>query len=151
MLFALFLAAAAADASGLTFDKVAQPDPNGPIYLHASGGDLDGDGTVDDAVIQVGCTGDSPINTQFIVSPRDAATGMASGKRMHKPMTVIKDWGAVTPELAAIKPTYDIKTIKGARVAVDAEGWSPITLENTGGLCEAARKATKTRSNIQNN
>ena len=31
-------------------------------------------------------------------SPRDAATGQASGKRQYKPVTIVKEWGAVSPE-----------------------------------------------------
>ena len=34
-----------------------------------------------------------------IVSPRDIATGQSSGKRQHKPITVVKEWGASTPLL----------------------------------------------------
>jgi type VI secretion system secreted protein Hcp len=34
-----------------------------------------------------------------VVSPRDAATGHASGKRQHKPVTVVKEWGAATPQI----------------------------------------------------
>ena len=34
-----------------------------------------------------------------IVSPRDLATGQASGKRQHKPITIVKEWGASTPLL----------------------------------------------------
>ncbi|MGH8103043.1 MAG: type VI secretion system tube protein TssD [bacterium] len=32
-----------------------------------------------------------------VTSPRDAATGMATGKRQHKPITIIKEWGAASP------------------------------------------------------
>ena len=34
-----------------------------------------------------------------IVSPRDAATGQASGKRVHKPIQFTKEWGASSPLL----------------------------------------------------
>lgn len=34
-----------------------------------------------------------------ILSPRDAATGQASGKRQHKPIKVIKEWGPSSPQL----------------------------------------------------
>jgi type VI secretion system Hcp family effector len=34
-----------------------------------------------------------------IVSPRDAASGMASGRRMHKPMTIVKHWDKASPVL----------------------------------------------------
>jgi type VI secretion system secreted protein Hcp len=34
-----------------------------------------------------------------VTSPRDAATGQASGKRQHKPVTITKEWGAASPQL----------------------------------------------------
>lgn len=33
-----------------------------------------------------------------VKSPRDAASGMASGKRSHQPVTFVKEWGASTPQ-----------------------------------------------------
>jgi len=32
-------------------------------------------------------------------SPRDIATGQASGKRMHKPISITKEWDAASPQL----------------------------------------------------
>lgn len=34
-----------------------------------------------------------------VSAPRDAASGMATGKRMHKPITIVKEWGASAPQL----------------------------------------------------
>lgn len=34
-----------------------------------------------------------------IVSPRDIATGLPSGKRQHGPITITKEWGASSPQL----------------------------------------------------
>jgi type VI secretion system secreted protein Hcp len=31
--------------------------------------------------------------------PRDAATGQASGKRQHKPVQIVAEWGSSTPQL----------------------------------------------------
>jgi hypothetical protein len=45
-----------------------------------------------------------------IVSPRDAASGQATGKRMHKPMTIVKEWGAASPKLSC---TVDGSTVSG--------------------------------------
>ena len=79
---------------------------------------------------------------------------MASGKRMHKPLTIVKEWGAASPALAAVKPTYNIKELKGARMSA-VDDWWPITLANTDGLCPAAGAAAKaiikSKSNITNN
>ncbi len=33
-----------------------------------------------------------------IVSPRDPASGLPTGKRQHKPITISKEWGASTPQ-----------------------------------------------------
>ena len=32
-----------------------------------------------------------------LVSPRDAATGQATGRRLHKPITITKEWGKPSP------------------------------------------------------
>jgi hypothetical protein len=45
-----------------------------------------------------------------IVSPRDAASGLPTGKRMHKPMTIVKEWGAASPKLSC---TVDGSTVSG--------------------------------------
>jgi type VI secretion system secreted protein Hcp len=34
-----------------------------------------------------------------VISPRDAATGRSSGQRRHQPITIVKEWGAATPQL----------------------------------------------------
>lgn len=157
----LLVAANAAMAASadyyLKFDSVGR-DPGGPIYLKAhSSGDLDGDGLADNVVIRMECAAGVMHTAQYqVTSPRDAASGQASGKRMHKPFTIVKEWGAATPQLRAMKTGYDIKKVEGtgARAKTMAEdSWNPITLANSEELCAAAAaaKVTKTRSNIQNN
>lgn len=34
-----------------------------------------------------------------VKSPRDSASGQATGKRQHSPVTITKEWGAATPQL----------------------------------------------------
>ncbi|HXJ01001.1 MAG TPA: type VI secretion system tube protein TssD [Micropepsaceae bacterium] len=34
-----------------------------------------------------------------VKSPRDAATGLPTGKRQHKPVAFTKEWGAASPQL----------------------------------------------------
>lgn len=130
-------------------------DVNGPLYLQAHAGDLDGDGRSDDAIMSLVCADGQLRSARYIVSPRDAATGQASGKRTHHPVTFVKEWGPATPKLRTMKTVYDVKKVEGARLSAGAGGWTDISLANADGLCqaaeEAARKATKTRSNIQNN
>ena len=141
----------------MTFKAVGL-DPGGPMYIKAhSSGDLDGDGLADDVVIRMECAAGVMHTAQYrVTGPRDAASGQASGKRMHKPFTIVKEWGAASPQLMAMKTGYDIKKMEGtgARAKTMAEdSWNPITLANSEDLCAAAAaaKATKTRSNIQNN
>jgi hypothetical protein len=38
--------------------------------------------------------------TYDVKSPRDVATGQASGKRTHKPIKIIKEWDATSPQLS---------------------------------------------------
>jgi hypothetical protein len=160
-LFAAALAIAPTDGKieavddwvGLSIVEIGDPSGHSPYYVRVAAGDLDGDGILDAAVLKLTCDGGALKQAHYaITGPRDASSGQASGKRMHKPITVVKEWGAASPQLMAVKPTYDIKTVKanGARSAAGDE-WHPIQLSETDGLCAAATKATKTRSNIQNN
>ena len=156
----LLVASAAMAASAdyyLKIDSVGR-DAGGPMYLKAhSSGDLDGDGLADNLVIRMECGAGLMHTAQYkVVSPRDAASGQASGKRMHKPFTIVKEWGAATPQLSAMRPTYDVKKVEGTGARAGAtmdDSWNPISLSNSEELCAAAAtaKVTKTRSNIQNN
>jgi hypothetical protein len=126
-------------------------------YIEIQAGDLDADGLPDDAYLKLACSDGRVAQSWYqIKGPRDAASGQATGKRMHKPVTFVKEWGPSSPQLREMHPTYDVKTLKGARTAAGGDEWSPISLANTDGLCEEAgaaalKGATKTRSNIQNN
>ena len=149
-------AAIAAAPTKINIQGVLRESPTGPLYLKVSAGDLDGDGVADEAVIRLACAGGELRAAHYTVkSPRDSASGMASGKRTHHPVTFVKEWGPATPQLKAMTPTYDIKTAKGARMTADGGGWTAIRLSNADGLCAeaaaAAKVVTKTSSNIQNN
>jgi len=165
-ILALLLAAAAVgpnDGKGVGLDDwhamtilgVGRESPtHAPYYLRVAAGDLDGDGRADEAYLRIVCADGVLKQVHYTVkSPRDSASGLATGKRMHKPFTIVKEWDAATPMLSAVKPTYNIKNMDRVRVASD--DWSPMTLANADGLCPAAEgaatQATKTRSNIQNN
>ena len=133
-------------------------DGSGPTYLQVHAGDLDGDGLSDDAVVRLTCAAGKLRAAHYrheVKSPRDASSGMPSGKRMHKPVTITKEWGPATPQLTAVKPTYNIKEAKGARMTSDGGGWTALSLANTDGLCPAAEAAAativKSKSNITNN
>jgi hypothetical protein len=46
-----------------------------------------------------------------VTSPRDVATGQASGKRTHEPVRFTKEWGPASPKLAV---TVDGTTVSGS-------------------------------------
>lgn len=127
--------------------------PGGSLYLQVRAGDLDGDGLPDDAVLKLQCDGSQLRQADYLVAPRDSASGMPTGKRQHKPITFVKEWGPASPQLLAMKPTYDVKTMKGNERR--GAGWSAVTLANADGLCDAAGTAAttivKSKSNITNN
>jgi len=43
-----------------------------------------------------------------ITSPRDVATGQASGKRQHGPVTITKEWGPATPQIFQALVTNEV-------------------------------------------
>ena len=43
-----------------------------------------------------------------IQSPRDVATGQASGKRQHGPISITKEWGAATPQIFQALVTNEV-------------------------------------------
>ena len=45
--------------------------------------------------------------------PRDAASGQSTGKRQHAPITIIKEWGAASPQLfQALVTNESLKTVQ---------------------------------------
>ena len=156
---ALLCASSAAGAASadyyLKIEAVSRPTVAGPIYLKVSDfrdTDSDGDTIPDEAILRLNCAGGKLRAAHYNVkSPRDSASGMASGKRTHHPVTFVKEWGPSTPQLRALKVGYDLKSNTKARVTSD--GWQMVSLTNADGLCAAAQNGvvTKSRSNIQNN
>ncbi len=132
-------------------------------YLHIATGDLDGDGSNDDGVLRLACS-NGAVSSAWIYAPRDVATGQATGKRMHKPFTVVKEWGAASPQMAAMKGGYDLKsgtkragagsaswdlaTNKGGRIAktMAMDDWSEITVTKLDAACSSSAM-TKVGSN----
>ena len=43
-------------------------------------------------------------------SPRDLSTGQASGRRQYKPVTVVKAWGAASPQILTACATNEVLT-----------------------------------------
>lgn len=143
------------DWHALRIIQVAATPVGSPLYLRVAAGDLDGDGVADEAVVKLLCANGTLKEASYTVkSPRDLATGQASGKRQHGSVTFSKEWGPASPQLRAMTTTYDVKTLKGARLAT-ADDWQPISLSGDVGLCPAAEAAAagiiKSKSNITNN
>jgi len=164
MLILALLAAAASPADG----KIMATDdwgklqiygiggePTGALFVQVHAGDLDGDGTPDDAVLKLDCDGNQLRGAQYTVVARESGSGMPTGKRQHAPITIVKEWGAATPELMKLKPSYDVKQLKGNERVAMAGGWRALTLAQAEGLCPAAAAAAttvvKSKSNITNN
>lgn len=128
----------------------------GPYYLDVNAGDLDGDGLADGAYLKLVCAGGQLRDAAYEIKSRDAASGMATGKRMHKPVTFVKEWGPASPQLMAAKPTYDVKSQTKGRMAAGAEGWTQLSLSSGDKMCaaldeqRAAIIKTKTKSNQSN-
>jgi type VI secretion system secreted protein Hcp len=43
-----------------------------------------------------------------VTSPRDMATGQASGKRQHSPLVITQEWGAASPQLFQALATNEV-------------------------------------------
>jgi hypothetical protein len=137
----------------LTIEELGRAAPGGQMFLKVSStGDLDGDGLPDEAVLRISCTsGKVAAAHLYVLEPSHSAAAQASGKRMHRPFTIVKEWSPASPQLAKMRPTYDVKEQKGAR-AVDADGWIPVSLSNAPDICPVAQQAVvKSKSNITNN
>ena len=129
----------------------------GPIYLLVeTGKDIDGDGVPEAGVIRLNCSGSGPAAAALhydIKSPRDSASGQASGKKTT-PVRSVKEWGATTPQLYQVrlsstdlpKITPKIAKESHGRVAV-AGGWQPVSLAEPAAVCRAATDAV-TRSRV---
>ena len=45
-----------------------------------------------------------------VLSPRDPATGQASGRRVHSPIVFTKEWGAASPQIYQALVTNEVLT-----------------------------------------
>lgn len=58
-----------------------------------------------------------------VSSPRDAASGMATGKRTHSPIVFTKQWGAASPQLFQAAVTNEVlKSVLFEFLATDKTG-----------------------------
>ena len=61
-----------------------------------------------------------------LISPRDPASGLPTGKRQHKPVMITKEWGAASPQLFQALVTNEVLP----EVVIDFVGVDP----KTGGM-----------------
>ncbi|MBL7716094.1 MAG: type VI secretion system tube protein Hcp [Bdellovibrionales bacterium] len=55
-----------------------------------------------------------------VVSPRDSQTGLATGRRQHKPLTVIRDVGSASPQFfLALATGENLKTVSLEFTSID--------------------------------
>lgn len=153
-----FSATAAAAGAGLrlTAEGLARPAKAGPIYVKARvDADSDADGPGDAAVLRLHCDGTRLAAAALryeVATAREAGSGLATGRRPTTSAPApVKEWGPATPQFRALLPRIRIATITG-----DADGWRPVALAASEGLCPAAEAATRggagiSRSNVKNN
>jgi len=123
-------------------------ESNGPFYLQVHAGDLDGDGRADDAIVKLQCA-DGQVQQAMLM--RESGIGSPTERRQYAPVKFVKEWSAASPQLTAMKPTYDVKNLKGNEKRTSS-GWASLSLAQTDGLCPAAAAAiVKSKSNITNN
>jgi len=143
MLMIAFLLAAGAAGDGktmalddwhmLSVTQVGGTAAGSPAYLRVAAGDLDGDGRADEAFLKLDCAGgvlkSAAIRT--VNAPRDASSGMATGKRQHKPVTFVKEWGA---QAYGFSFAHTVRVDKEDNVWVTDEGSNMVMKFNKQGI-----------------
>lgn len=134
--------AAAPQSSSFTVTGVFSDGTTTSRIFNVSDRDSDGDGLEDSGLLRVTCSNGAVVDAAYkhdVKSPRDAASGLATGKRMHKPMTITKEIDKATPMMGRTVG-YDLKTSTKARMAdgnvMGVDDWQAITLTGDNGpLC----------------
>lgn len=115
--------------------------------------DINEDGVLDEGIVRLQCaSGKLRAAHYHVKDPRASASGQATGKRTHYPVTFVKEWGAATPQLYQVNvtsiglPKITPKIAKESHGRIAASGWEPITLAETATICvgrEDARLESK--------
>ncbi|MDQ6770462.1 MAG: type VI secretion system tube protein Hcp [Gemmatimonadota bacterium] len=97
-----------------------------------------------------------------VTSPRDLASGQATGKRQHKPIIVTKEWGASSPQLFEALATNEVLKVTFEFLTTKADGteevFETIKLANatisdikqyTTGLVDGAGKSATTARHLE--
>jgi type VI secretion system secreted protein Hcp len=78
-----------------------------------------------------------------VTSPRDAASGQATGKRQYKPITIVKDWGTASPQLFNALITNETLTsvlLEFPQTGPDGKEQTLQTIKLTGATISAFRQ-----------
>jgi type VI secretion system secreted protein Hcp len=129
--------ASAVMASALLF-STAQSDAALDASLYIVG---QKSGAIKGSVAQVGREGSIMVlgASHSIISPRDAASGLPTGKRQHKPFTIVKEIDKASPTLYTLLTTNENLTsvtikfytpqVKGAAGGAETQSYT-VTLTN---------------------
>jgi hypothetical protein len=137
-----------------TVTDIAAAAPGGVTYLKIAA-DYDADGKADIGYLRLACSGGSTPEilawSWGVSNSGSAHTGTGLGHGRVAPGAP-KEWNPASPQLRALTASYLHKKLN-KRMNADAGGWTRVSLSGGEGLCPAidAVKATKSRSNIQNN
>lgn len=83
-----------------------------------------------------------------VTSARDAASGQASGKRQHGPVTFVKEWGAASPQLFQALTTNEVlKSVLFEFVGTNTNGEEDV--EDTIKLTNATVSRMRRRVDVQ--
>lgn len=104
------------------------------VFLVTADIDSDNDGVSDLYDLRVTCAKGAVVSS--IVSPRDASSGLPTGKRMHKPETIRATGGIMASDDwqtrsagKVIAASWDLAPAKGGRSAASSSG-SSVTLSD---------------------
>jgi len=88
-------------------------------------------GVIEGSVTQIGREGTIEVFgwEHELVSPRDAATGLPTGKRQHRPLTIIKPVDKATPLLMEAGAQEDVLTVVLSTYAPTETGDEALYLE----------------------
>jgi len=101
-----------AQVAGMRPAAMAQAAPGASVFVSITG---QRSGVIRGEVIQKGREGLHQVLDidMTVVSPRDAASGLATGKRQHKPLMIIKRVNAGSPQLfAAIATNENLPVVR---------------------------------------
>lgn len=112
---------APATTSAMTYTvRGTYSDGTSRYYDLVADTDSDGDGVPEEGTMRITCTGTTESSVSYKLSPRDSASGLATGKRTHHPMRTIDK---ASPLLGKkVSASWDLKSSTKAR---SSSGASP--------------------------